>query len=75
MSSVTWMDVVDLDEDLRNACKSPARNTAYLTIRSSHSRSTCGPAHITPNFFLLCLAKTCFDLIQCSILYSFNVGK
>ena len=30
MSSVTWKDVVDLDEIvLRNACKSTARNTAY----------------------------------------------
>ena len=52
MSSVTWKDVVDLDEIyLRNACKSPASNTPYLTLRSSHCRSTCRPAHITPNFF------------------------
>ena len=46
MSSVTWKDVVDLDEIyLTNACKSPASNTAYLTLRSSHCRSTCRPAH------------------------------
>ena len=46
-------DVVDLDEiDLRNACKSPASNTAYLALRSSQCQSTCPPAHITPNFFI-----------------------
>ena len=58
MSSVTWNDVVDLDEiDLRNACKSPVSNTAYLTLRSSHCRSTCRPAHITPNFFFFVWLK------------------
>ena len=54
MSSVTWKDVVDLDEIyLRNARKSPASNTAYLTLRSSHCRSTCRLANITPNFLFL----------------------
>ena len=39
MSNVTWKDVVDLAEIyLRNACKSPASNTTYLTLRSSHCR-------------------------------------
>ena len=68
MSSVTWKDVVDLDEIyLRNACKSPVSNTAYLTLRSSNCRSTCRPAHMTPNF-----VKTCCDFIQCSIQHSNN---
>ena len=69
MSSVTWKDVVDLDEIyLRNACKSPTSNTAYLTLRSFHCRSTCRPAHITKILFLF--AKTCCDLIQCSVPHS-----
>ena len=58
MSSVTWKDVVDLDEIyLRSACKSPASNTAYLTLRSSHCRSTCRPAHMTPNFLFFVWRK------------------
>ena len=58
MSSVTWKDVVDLDEIyLRSACKSPASNTTYLTLRSSHCRSTCRPAHMTPNFLFFVWRK------------------
>ena len=58
MSSVTWKDVVDLDAVyLRNACKSPASNTAYLTLRCSHCRSTCRPAHMTPNFLFFVWRK------------------
>ena len=71
MSSVTWKDVVDLDEIyLRNACKSPASNTVYLTLRSSHCQSTCRRSHIKPNIFLFCLAKICCDLLRCSIPHS-----
>ena len=55
---VTWKDVVDLDEIyLRSACKSPASNTAYLSLRSSHCRSTCRPAHMTPNFLFFVWRK------------------
>ena len=58
MSSVTWKDLVDLDEIyLRSAGKSPASNTAYLTLRSSHCRSTCRPAHMTPNFLFFVWRK------------------
>ena len=58
MSSVTWKDVVNIDEIcLRSACKSPASNTAYLTLRSSHCRSTCRPAHMTPNFLFFVWRK------------------
>ena len=58
MSSVTWKDVVDLGEIyLRNACKSPASNTAYLTLRSLYCRSTCRPAHMTPNFLFFVWRK------------------
>ena len=66
MSSVTWKDVVDLDEIyLRSACKSPASNTAYLTLRSSH----CPSPHDT-KLSIFCLAKTCCDFKQCSIPHS-----
>ena len=58
MSSVTWKDVLDLDEIyLRNACKSPASNTAYWTLRSSHCQSTCRPDHMTPNFLFFVWRK------------------
>ena len=49
---------VDLDEIyLRNVCKIPVSNTAYLTLRSSHCPSTCRPAHMTPNFFFFVWRK------------------
>ena len=55
---MTLKDVVDLDEIyLRSACKSPARNTAYLTLSSSHCRSNCRPAHMTPNFLFFVWRK------------------
>ena len=58
MSSVTWKDDLDLDQNyLRNACKSPASNTAYLALRSSHCRNTCRPAHMTTNFFFFVWRK------------------
>ena len=44
--------------DLFKKClKSPASNTAYLTLRSSHCRSTCRPAHMTPNFLFFAWRK------------------
>ena len=55
---MTWKDVVDLDEIyLRSACKSPVSKTAYLTLRSSHCRSICRPAHMTPNFLFFVWRK------------------
>ena len=65
MSSVAWKDVVDL---VKIASKSPASNTAYLILKSSHCQSTHRPALKTPNFF--CLAKIAVIFIQCSLLHS-----
>ena len=53
MSNMTWKDVVGLAEIncKKSGSKGPATNTAYLTVRSSHCRSTCRPAHKTSNLF------------------------